>query len=1030
MSSLWRSWVRSRHEKAHSGAGPPIKRPRRYLDMKTFRKFLQQQKTLDIEREKRAIAQAHAKPPPEGWGILEFLNAAGVGDGAEMIAESFGSWNAFISSTIEELYANNSMTNKQRRIIFKHITLYNHGMWPQSDDTDYIKAFQAQPLANEGKPWDAAADVELLRLAEHYDAEFGDPWLYVSWEMQRTMEDVQERYIELVTIPRCRSDKCEIAVTKAHRPLLMNRKFKLDPPFLYIVPSKENFPLTRIYRSREDRTPVEAKEVFSNKFQAYRRPGPQVSLVDVSLRNERPGDESGGGVAADQTGAREELVVGSRVALVGALLEGVVQALQLQEVRAAEKAAERGGDAGAVEGVGTGEDDEGDGVQRVTARSALLGGGELDAATRSHAEFRLCLGNGGTEVLHLLETLLQVTLVVLKRPRNHVAQVGQPSALGQELEEVVDVEQAARGVEDGGEGGAAAESGVAQDVAPQAAARENVRGTHGTLGGQVGVSLRERHLQSVLVHAAEALQHDEGDGPPRVGGGPGLEVAERYGQVAVGKVDAGGGQDAYEGGLRVQVGQKHDVAAPEKGASCVVVRGVAGEEEPLHHAEGVGQEAAAVHHQREHGDGEEDFGVHPAEGGALEELGDVHEEERGEAQDEGVALLAGRHLEQLAERALDVPAADQLQGDVLEHGGFLAFLQKVEADVLDVGVAGLDLAVETGGLDVVAALVEVVRPLQEDAVALARGFAAGEGIVDVALQQVVLPDVVGLVLDRYFEEALFGVQPDFAGEGVERQAVHLAEGGVRQGQRGDLLAHDGVYDGYVVFEEEEERVVDHHRAAGDLVGGPPQKGGPAVAQLGLVQGGERSLWTQRVGDDAGREGQAALGVVGHAVRHVDVDDAGGVGPEEVVAAVAPLGDQDVAVGADQRHFVAQRRGARLVVFGEGVVQRGSPEELVEALGGERHHHVGAAPLVYDGHDADVQHGLASGELVLGPEGEACLAVVDAALDEGASLRAQQEGACEVLAGGVGEAGGAHEAPVQAGQRDEVRALEVGVPVVS
>ncbi|GBE61027.1 homeodomain-like containing protein [Babesia ovata] len=255
--------------------GPPIKRPLRYLDMKTFRLFLKQQKIRDIEKEKRAIAQAHAKPPPEGWGILEFLNAAGITEGAELIAESFDSWNEFISSTMEELYANNSMTNKQRRTIFKHITyvgLYNHGMWPLGKDDDYISTFQAKPLDNEGKPWDAADDAELLRLAEYYDAEYGDPWLYLSWEMQRTPEDVQERYIELVTIPKYRSDTCEIAVTKAHKPLLMNRKFKLDPPFLYIIPSKENFPLTPVHRSLEDRTPVEPKETFSEKFQAYRRP--------------------------------------------------------------------------------------------------------------------------------------------------------------------------------------------------------------------------------------------------------------------------------------------------------------------------------------------------------------------------------------------------------------------------------------------------------------------------------------------------------------------------------------------------------------------------------------------------------------------------------------------------------------------------------------------------------------------------------------------------------------------------------------
>ncbi|KAK1443968.1 hypothetical protein BgAZ_208440 [Babesia gibsoni] len=251
--------------------GPPIKRPRRYLDMKTFRRFLKQQKILDIEREKRAIAKMHAKPPPDGWGILEFLNAAGVGDGADLIAESFGSWEEFISSTVEELYANSSMTNKQRRIILKHITLYNHGMWPHTGEMDYIKAFQAPDMKNEGKPWSEADDAELLRLAEYYDADFGDPWIYISWEMQRTVEDVQERYINMVTIPKYKNDVCEIAITKAYKPLLMNRKFKLDPPYLYIIPSEQNFPLTKVYRLPHNRDSKEPFGVFSEKFLIYRR---------------------------------------------------------------------------------------------------------------------------------------------------------------------------------------------------------------------------------------------------------------------------------------------------------------------------------------------------------------------------------------------------------------------------------------------------------------------------------------------------------------------------------------------------------------------------------------------------------------------------------------------------------------------------------------------------------------------------------------------------------------------------------------
>uniref|UniRef100_A0A3B0N3P8 Homeodomain-like containing protein n=1 Tax=Theileria annulata TaxID=5874 RepID=A0A3B0N3P8_THEAN len=251
--------------------GPPIRRPRKYLDMKTFRKFLKQQKTLDIENEKRIISKAHSKPPPDGWSIVDFLKAIDIGDGAESIAETFESWNEFISSTLEELYTNTSMTNKQRRKIFKYITLYNHGLWPNDDPMDYVKAFQAPPLSNEGKPWDEEADKELLRLTEYYNVDFGDPWIYISWDMQRTIEDVQDRYTEIVLKPKYKSDKCDFGITSCHEPLLMNRKFKMDPPFLYIIPSEENFPLTEIELGNGD-VINEPKEVFSDKFLKYRNP--------------------------------------------------------------------------------------------------------------------------------------------------------------------------------------------------------------------------------------------------------------------------------------------------------------------------------------------------------------------------------------------------------------------------------------------------------------------------------------------------------------------------------------------------------------------------------------------------------------------------------------------------------------------------------------------------------------------------------------------------------------------------------------
>merc|ERR1712039_90389 len=105
--------------------------------------------------------------------------------------------------------------------------------------------FAGKPLEREGQPWTPEEDARLKSLAVEYDVNFGDPWIYLSWELQRREDDVRDRYVELVVKPRERATRHELAITKASRPLHMHRKFRMIPPDLYIIPSEENFPLAR-----------------------------------------------------------------------------------------------------------------------------------------------------------------------------------------------------------------------------------------------------------------------------------------------------------------------------------------------------------------------------------------------------------------------------------------------------------------------------------------------------------------------------------------------------------------------------------------------------------------------------------------------------------------------------------------------------------------------------------------------------------------------------------------------------------------
>jgi len=219
--------------------------PQRFFDFKAFRQALLEKKQALTGAELREVRREYALPPPEGWTVQRFLEEMDFGDGAEDLANLFERWEDFISMTAQDITRIEDISVGQRRKLDRYITLFNHGLWPKKSAEDFHQLFGGERLRREGKPWTEDEDEQLKVLAAEYDANFGDPWIYISWEMQRLEDDVRDRYVELVVKPRERATKHELAITKASRPLHMNRKFRMIPPDLYIVPTEENFPLAR-----------------------------------------------------------------------------------------------------------------------------------------------------------------------------------------------------------------------------------------------------------------------------------------------------------------------------------------------------------------------------------------------------------------------------------------------------------------------------------------------------------------------------------------------------------------------------------------------------------------------------------------------------------------------------------------------------------------------------------------------------------------------------------------------------------------
>ena len=126
--------------------------------------------------------------------------------------------------------------------LWHHIGLFNHGLFPISQ-AETMSVFAGKRLERENLPWTTAEDEQLIDLAvRKYDHRFGDCWLYISSEMNRTPDEVETRFNEKYLKSIGKEKTSEVVISKSFRPLLMNRQFRIIPPQCYIVPSESNFP--------------------------------------------------------------------------------------------------------------------------------------------------------------------------------------------------------------------------------------------------------------------------------------------------------------------------------------------------------------------------------------------------------------------------------------------------------------------------------------------------------------------------------------------------------------------------------------------------------------------------------------------------------------------------------------------------------------------------------------------------------------------------------------------------------------------
>lgn len=225
--------------------------PRIYFDLKAFRKGIAEKKQSLIQAEKREIDRVYAKPPPDGWDIPRFLREMGLhssnDDDKEKfyseLAACFDDWNDFISSSRKDLFrVSNLLSQSQLKKLAHYIELYNHGLFPPSE-MNLNENLRGKKPEREGAQWTVDEDELLIELATNkYDYKFGDPWIYIGWEMGRSLDEVESRFADIFLKLTNQQRKSEVVISKSFRPLLLNRQFRVIPPQCYIVPSEENFP--------------------------------------------------------------------------------------------------------------------------------------------------------------------------------------------------------------------------------------------------------------------------------------------------------------------------------------------------------------------------------------------------------------------------------------------------------------------------------------------------------------------------------------------------------------------------------------------------------------------------------------------------------------------------------------------------------------------------------------------------------------------------------------------------------------------
>jgi hypothetical protein len=136
-----------------------------------------------------------------------------------------------LSADQTELERVHGISGNEISTILKYAQKYKARVWPVKEVGQWKKS-----ASLENCEWTEERDNELLELAAKYDTDFGNPWIYISYEMKVSIDQVKTRYFELRRKNDVDGASDEIILNLKKDFLWLNRDFRLIPPTLVLVP--------------------------------------------------------------------------------------------------------------------------------------------------------------------------------------------------------------------------------------------------------------------------------------------------------------------------------------------------------------------------------------------------------------------------------------------------------------------------------------------------------------------------------------------------------------------------------------------------------------------------------------------------------------------------------------------------------------------------------------------------------------------------------------------------------------------------